>query len=72
MKRLFPVAAVALSACIAQPPFLQDNGVSDSATAVAPVRAISVTGDALDFQPVEPRSWAERNEDVAPEEARTE
>ncbi len=62
------LAAVALSACTAQPIFSGGNSVSDPAEAV-PTRYTSVIGEIPDAQPVEPGVWAERNADVAPDAA---
>lgn len=73
MRLLFfaPAAALALllSGCNWDPPADPYFGPNpaDPAAAVSPVTDVSVRGPYQSFRPVQPRSWREQNERVAPQ-----
>lgn len=65
-----PAALLILaSGCSWTPPLAPQAGAdpADAAAAVRPVTDISVRGAYQSFRPVEPRSWREQNERVAPQ-----
>ena len=57
------------SGCSWAPPSAPQAGAdpADAAAAVRPVTDTSVRGAYQSFRPVEPRSWREQNERVAPQ-----
>ena len=60
-------AAVLLAACSDPPPLIKTGAdPSDSLSGVPPLRYAPVTAGTVDYQPVAPQPWAERNRAVAP------
>lgn len=67
MKPVLPAAlAVILSACAGPPSIEAGADPSNAAAPVPPARYAPVLGGTVDYRPVEPRPWAERNRLVAP------
>ncbi|MBP0578543.1 hypothetical protein J8I29_04400 [Labrys sp. LIt4] len=67
MKIAIPTAlAVALSACAPPPKLAVGPDPSNPDTPVPRLHYTPVTSGTLDFRPVEPRPWVERNDRVAP------
>jgi hypothetical protein len=67
MKFVVVVAmAAALSACTDQLVLRAGNDPADPAISVPSFQYAPVTAGTLDYRPVEPKSWIQRNQDVAP------
>ncbi|QQS15023.1 MAG: hypothetical protein IPK81_09010 [Rhodospirillales bacterium] len=59
--------ALTLAGCATPPPRITDGPDPADATTAAPAAAyIPVTAGTVDHRPVEPKSWREMNERVAP------
>lgn len=64
---LLAVAGAALAACANPPPVVQSGpDPADPAAPVASSRYTPVTAGTADYRPVEPGSWRDMNERVAP------
>jgi hypothetical protein len=67
MKPVFLTAfAVILSACSGTPVIDVAADPSDPSSRVPAVSYVPVTTGTIDYRPVAPKPWAERNESVAP------
>lgn len=58
--------AVVLSGCAEFPVLQAGADPGDPAARVPPARYSPVTAGTIDYRPVEPRSWIEQNQRVAP------
>jgi hypothetical protein len=69
LRLLAPALAALAGACSTTAPASPYGGPdpADAAAPVAPVTDVGVRGAYESARPVEPRSWRERNERVAPE-----
>ncbi|PYE86495.1 hypothetical protein [Phyllobacterium leguminum] len=63
---LLTAVAVTLSACSSPPLISAGADPSDAAIPVPAMRHMSVTAGTINYRPVEPKPWIERNELVAP------
>ena len=63
---LLMAAAVILSACSGPPAIESAANPSDAGSPVPTLRYVPVTAGTVDYRPVDPRPWTERNERVAP------
>jgi type IV pilus biogenesis protein CpaD/CtpE len=64
---LLVITAIALAACASPPPVVQTGpDPADPAAPVAHTRYTPVTAGTTDYRPVEPGSWRDMNERVAP------
>ena len=61
---LLAAAAVLLAACSDPPPLIKTG--ADPSDSLPPLRYVPVTAGTVDYQPVAPQPWAERNRAVAP------
>jgi hypothetical protein len=67
MKSLLLMAmAVILSACSGPPAIEVGPNPSDAHARVPSSRYVPVTAGTVDYRPVDPKPWTERNERVAP------
>ncbi|OYZ70331.1 MAG: hypothetical protein B7Y12_18295, partial [Rhizobiales bacterium 24-66-13] len=63
MKPVFLTAfAVVLSACSGPPVIEVGSSPSDPSSSVKPLRYTPVTAGTVDYRPVDPKPWIERNE----------
>jgi hypothetical protein len=69
MKPVFLAAAAVLLAACSDPPPLIEAGAdpADPHSRVPPLRYVPVTAGTVDYQPVAPQPWAQRNRGVAPQ-----
>ncbi|MFD2029133.1 hypothetical protein ACFSKM_00070 [Ancylobacter dichloromethanicus] len=63
---MLTAAAVILSACSGPPAIEAGLSPSDAGSWVPAQRYVPVTAGTVDYQPVDPKPWIERNERVAP------
>ncbi|MBS7556096.1 MULTISPECIES: hypothetical protein [Xanthobacteraceae] len=63
---LMTAFAVVLSACSGPPAIEVGPSPSDASSSVKPLRYAPVTAGTVDYRPVDPKPWIERNERVAP------
>ncbi|RAI34337.1 hypothetical protein [Rhodoplanes serenus] len=56
-----------LSACSVPPPMAVGLDPADPDVPVAPTRYRSVTAGTVDYRPIDPKPWAEQNQQVAPQ-----
>ena len=67
MKSIPMIAAAALLAgCSSPPDFNSAGGAADPGARVRAQRYVPVTAGTVDYKPVDPLPWKERNENVAP------
>lgn len=64
---LLTAVAVILSACSGPPLIEAGPSPSDASAWVPAQRYVPVTAGTIDYRPVEPKPWIERNERVAPQ-----
>lgn len=69
MKPIFlTVIAVLLAACSDSPPLIEAGAdPSDPKSRVPQSRYVPVTAGTVDYKPIGPKPWAERNQSVAPQ-----
>lgn len=69
MKTIFLTAiAVLLAACSSSPPLIEAGAdPSDAKSRVPQARYVPVTAGTVDYKPIGPQPWAERNQRVAPQ-----
>jgi len=58
--------SVALSGCAEFPVLQAGADPADPAARVPPTRYVPVSAGTIDYRPVEPKSWIEQNQRVAP------
>jgi hypothetical protein len=63
---VFAAAAVVLSGCAEFPVLQAGADPGDPGARVPPTRYTPVTAGTVDYRPVEPKSWIEQNQRVAP------
>ncbi|MGA0564798.1 hypothetical protein ACO2RV_20305 [Ancylobacter sp. VNQ12] len=63
---LLTALAVILSACSGPPDIETAAHPSDASVPVPALRYVPVTAGTVDYRPVDPKPWTERNERVAP------
>jgi hypothetical protein len=67
MKSILIIAAAALlTGCSDPPDFDASGGPADPGSRVPAQRYVPVTAGTIDYKPVEPQPWKERNQEVAP------
>lgn len=63
---LLTATAVILSACAGPPAIEAGANPSDANSRVPATRYVPVTAGTVEYRPVDPKPWTERNERVAP------
>lgn len=69
MRPIFlTVTAVLLTACSGSPPLIEAGAnPSDPKSSVPQSRYVPVTAGTVDYRPIGPKPWAERDKSVAPQ-----
>lgn len=63
---LLTALAVIVSACSGPPAIVTGADPADPSARVPDSRYAPVTAGTIDYRPIDPKSWTERNQDVAP------